>query len=349
MSTEVLCAVIIPVYNGAQTIERCLNALAIQSVPFDSFEIIVVDDGSRDETVQMVQRWGKAHPAINLRLASQANAGPAAARNHGARVAHAPLLLFTDADCAPHPNWIAALWAAFDLNAPMDAADTVAGAKGVYASEQRQLTPRFVQAEYADRYDRMRGVKYIDFVDTYSAAYRRDVFGASGGFDVNFPTASVEDQEFSFRLVQQGYKLLFVPDAVVSHLHDADVAEYWRRKYAIGYWKALVTRRYPDRLVQDSHTPQVLKVQMVLWVAIGGLLPLAVLGSLYKPLQKAWWLIGFLLGGFIFSAWPFVTKLQRRATIPAWFTLPMLAVRALALGLGFAHGLWRFGLRSKDA
>ncbi|MEZ4710784.1 MAG: glycosyltransferase [Caldilineaceae bacterium] len=348
MPTEARCAVIVPVYNGAQTIERCLNALAVQSAPAAAFEIIVVDDGSRDETAQVVHRWRSAHPAINLRLVQQANAGPAAARNHGARVAKAPLLLFTDADCAPQPNWIAALSAPFDLSAPMDAAATVAGAKGVYASEQRQLTPRFVQAEYEDRYDRMRGLEHIDFVDTYSAAYRRDVFLASGGFDATFPTASVEDQEFSFRLVQQGYKLVFVPAAVVSHLHDADVADYWRRKYAIGYWKALVTRRYPDRLVQDSHTPPVLKLQMALWAGILGLLPLALLGIFYKPLQKGWMPIGFLFGGFLVSARPFAAKLRKRAAIPAWFTLPMLAVRALALGLGFAHGLARFGLRGKD-
>ncbi|MEZ4661012.1 MAG: hypothetical protein R2911_25965 [Caldilineaceae bacterium] len=158
----------------------------------------------------------------------------------------------------------------------------------------------------------------------------------------------MEDQEFSFRLVQQGTSW-FSPAAVVSHLHDADVADYWRRKYAIGYWKALVTRRYPDRLVQDSHTPQVLKLQMALWAGIAGLLPLALLGNFYKPLQKVWLPIGFLLGGFLFSARPFVAKLQQRAAIPAWFTLPMLAVRALALGLGFAHGVIRFGLRDDDS
>lgn len=349
MADEALCSVIIPVYNGARTIERCLNALAAQSVTSSRFEIIVVDDGSQDETARVVTEWGTHHPTFCLRLVQQANAGPAAARNAGAAVATAPLLLFTDADCAPQPGWVAALCAPFQEPCEAGNKEVVAGAKGIYTSKQQTLAPRFVQAEYEDRYDRMSGLDRIDFIDTYSAAYRREIFLSSGGFDSRFPTASVEDQEFSFRLVQQGYRLVFAPGAVVEHLHDANVTEYWRRKYAIGYWKALVTRRYPERLVQDSHTPQVLKLQMMLWGGISGLLPLAILGLFWKPLQKLWWFVALLVGAFVFSAQPFASKVRRRSAIPIWFTLLMLAIRALALGTGFAHGVITFGLRSKGS
>ena len=120
---------------------------------------------------------------------------------------------------------------------------TVAGAKGEYQTCQRELVARFVQQEYQDRYDRMARQSQIDFVDTYSAAYRRNIFLAAGGFDTTFPTASVEDQEFSFRLEEQGHRLVFVPGAIVYHQHDRSVGEYVRRKYRIGFWKALVTRR----------------------------------------------------------------------------------------------------------
>ena len=108
----------------------------------------------------------------------------------------------------------------------------------------------------------MAGVESIDFVDTYSAAYRRDIFLANGGFDSTFPTASVEDQEFSFRLAEKGYRLVFVPAAKVFHRHNHTLSAYIRRKFLIGYWKVLVTRRHPGRAVRDSHTPQALKLQM---------------------------------------------------------------------------------------
>ena len=224
-------SVIVPVYNGAAIIRRCLDAIASQQLAPDHFELIVVDDGSKDQTAEVVQSWFVAHPQIRGRYVHQTNAGPAAARNHGAQVASAPLLLFTDGDCAPTEGWIEALSAPFDD-------ESVMGAKGTYRTAQSELSARFVQAEYEDRYDRMLGQERIDFIDTYSAAYRRDIFLENGGFDPIFTTASVEDQEFSFRLAQKGYKLIFAPAATVAHIHDESLAEYMRRKYWIGYWKA---------------------------------------------------------------------------------------------------------------
>lgn len=91
------------------------DAVASQQLAPDHFELIVVDDGSKDqETAEAVQSWFAAHPQIRGRYVHQTNAGPAAARNHGAQVASAPLLLFTDGDCAPTEGWIEALSAPFD-------------------------------------------------------------------------------------------------------------------------------------------------------------------------------------------------------------------------------------------
>jgi len=329
------CSVVVPVYNGARTIVRCLDALAAQTVAPERYEIIVVDDGSTDATAEVVRAWRAAHTHINLTLLRQANGGPAAARNHGAQMARAPLLLFTDADCAPLPTWLEALAAPF-------ADVSVTGAKGAYVTEQTGLIPRFVQAEYEDRYDRMRGQVQIDFIDTYSAAYRRTVFLENKGFDPIFTTASVEDQEFSFRLAQKGYRLVFAPDARVSHFHDSNLSEYFRRKYYIGFWKALMIRWHPERMVQDSHTPQVLKVQIVLLAAIWGLAALALLGVVLPPLRWAWAGVGAAVLIFLATTLPFVIKLARRSPALALIGPGMLVVRALALGCGYLNGTIHF-------
>ena len=329
------CSVIIPVYNGATTIERCLDALAQQSVAPNSYEIIVVDDGSKDATPVVIQQWIDRHPQHCARLVQQSNAGPAAARNHGAQAALTPLLLFTDADCAPCDDWIEQLTAVFQD-------DTVMGAKGAYLTEQTALAPRFVQAEYEDRYDRMRSQPQIDFIDTYSAAYRRTIFLENGGFDAIFTTASVEDQEFSFRLAQKGYRLVFAPQAQVVHLHDSNITEYARRKFYIGYWKALLTRWHPERMVQDSHTPQVLKVQIVLLALMLGALPFALAGLFWPPLNWLWAGIGLALFAFVVTALPFLLKLGQKSPALALIGPAMLAVRALALGGGFVLGTVHF-------
>jgi hypothetical protein len=94
-------SVIVPLYNKAAHIDRCLDAILGQSL--SDFELIVVNDGSTDGGEKAVERR-RGDP--RLRLVSQANAGPGAARNHGARLAVSPLLAFLDGDDAWHPDYL---------------------------------------------------------------------------------------------------------------------------------------------------------------------------------------------------------------------------------------------------
>ena len=318
-------SVIIPAHQAGKTIDRCLQSLARQTVARETYEVLVVDDGSTDETRARVAAYS------GVRLFTQGHAGPAAARNLGVQHARGAIVLFTDADCEPAQDWLER------MTAPFGDEETV-GAKGAYLTKQRELVARFVQIEYEDRYDlmlrRMTQRDRIDFVDTYAAGYRRDILVVSGGFETCFPSASVEDQELSFRLAQQGHKLVFVPDARVYHWgHAHNVWDYWCTKFNIGYWKVLVHRRYPEKLWQDSHTPQVLKAQIVL-VGIGGF---CLLGSvLWPPL-----LWGLALSGLVFlaSTLPFVYKAWKKDPPVTIIAPGLLFVRALALGMGFAAGL----------
>jgi lipopolysaccharide/colanic/teichoic acid biosynthesis glycosyltransferase/GT2 family glycosyltransferase len=324
-------SVVVPAFNAAGTLSACLTALLNQTVPRSSYEIIVVDDGSLDATADVALPYGDQ----GVRLVRQHNQGAAGARNTGVAHADGDLLLFTDSDCVPQPDWIERMVAAFDDP------ETV-GAKGTYLTCQRRLVPRFVQIEYEDRYDRMRDQERIDFIDTYSAGYRRDIFQQNSGFDVS--VRFVEDQEFSFRLAEKGYKLVFVPEARVSHLHDQDVVEYVERKFNIGVWKARVMQRHPERLANDTHTPPVLKLQILLVFAS---LPLLLMGLALQQLGMAWWhaISGIGVAGvlaFLASGLPFLLKAWRKDRMVALVTPAMLAVRALALGAGYAIGLLRF-------
>jgi lipopolysaccharide/colanic/teichoic acid biosynthesis glycosyltransferase len=330
MSTKPV-SVIVPAFNAATTLGQCLTALLNQTVPRSRYEIIVVDDGSLDATADVATRYGSE----GVQLVRQHNQGAAGARNTGVAHAEGDLLLFTDSDCVPQPDWIERMLAAFDDP------DTV-GAKGTYLTRQRRLVARFVQIEYEDRYDRMRDQERIDFIDTYSAGYRRDVFQKNGGFDIS--VRFVEDQEFSFRLAEKGYKLVFVPEARVSHLHDQDVIEYIERKFNIGVWKARVIQRHPDRLANDTHTPPVLKLQILLLFTS---LPLLLAGLALQQLGLAWWqaIAGVGVAGavaFFASGLPFLFKTWRKDRTVALVTPLMLAIRAMALGAGYAIGMLRF-------
>ena len=309
-------SVIVPAYNAADTIGECLEALRHQNVPRDTHEVIVVDDGSTDETAQIVAR----HGAIVLR---QTNRGAAAARNLGLAAARGSVLLFTDSDCAPAADWIQ------EMIAPLSDVQ-LAGTKGVYRTRQKSLTARFVQIEYEERYDHTARHTYLDLVDTYAACYRRDALLASGGFDPRF--RYLEDQELSFRMAEAGYKMAFCPRAAVYHRHPESWRAYAQKKARIGYWKTFVLRLHPGKAQRDSHTPASVKLQMLL-AALSA--PLAVLALRWELCA---WLLAATLGAFLVSAMPFLAKAWHRDRVVTLICLPALYVRAWSLGLGLAAG-----------
>ena len=317
-------SIIVPAYNAASTLPRCLAALCDQSIDRTTYEIIVGDDGSTDQTAIIAERTLGSNNAQVIRAA---HGGPAQARNLGAQAAHGDLLLFTDADCEPAQNWIERMAAAFDD-------PTIGGAKGVYRTHQRAWVARFVQQEYQEKYDRMHDQSSIDFVDTYSAAYRREVFVNSGGFDPAF--IADEDQELSFRLTARGVRLVFAPDAIVYHQHVTSLLKYLRRKFSIGYWKGLVLRRHPDKAVRDTHTPQVIKMQM-------GLLAAAIsmsLAAIFVPIAVSLVIGPWLL--LLLSMLPLLIKIARRDPPIVLIAPIMIVLRSLGLGTSLAVGLIRF-------
>lgn len=315
-----IASVVIPAYNAASAVSACLKALADQSISRERYEIVVVDDGSQDATRHKVARLG-------ARLLNQPHKGPAAARNLGARESRGEIVLFTDADCVPASDWIETMLAPF-------ADDQIAGAKGVYRTHQKEPVARFVQLEYEDKYDLMRKERYIDFIDTYSAAYRKEVFDKNEGFDPAFPRASGEDVDLSYRLSRGGYKLVFAPEAVVYHRHVDTLRGYFLRKFYIGFWRVLMYRKSPEKMIADSHTPQSLKLQLILAALSVALLPILP----FLP-RLAVWGLGASLVLFLVSSLPFLVKCFKKDPQVGLVALPLLLVRALALGIGFLAGV----------
>jgi cellulose synthase/poly-beta-1,6-N-acetylglucosamine synthase-like glycosyltransferase len=246
-------SVVVPAFQAAATIEQCVLALLAQTLPREEYEVIVVDDGSSDDTATRAEKSG----ARVLRLAR--NMGPAASRNAGVAIARGELVVFTDADCEPTRQFLAAL--TDHLRDP-----DIGGAKGVYLSKQRALVARFVQYEYESRYRHTARQSTLDFVDTYACCFRRADLDQVGGFDSRLRMC--EDQELSFRLAEAGVRIRFAPDARTYHLHCANLWAYMRKKFHIARSKIKVLRRHPGKALHDSHTPQTLKIEVATAYAI---------------------------------------------------------------------------------
>jgi glycosyltransferase involved in cell wall biosynthesis len=316
-------SVIVPVFNGVDKLQKCVNALRCQKTE-RRYEIIVIDDGSTDGGFERISGNG-------VRVFRQPNQGPAAARNLGVEKARGKIVLFTDADCEPVEDWLET------MVCPLED-DAISGVKGAYYTKQKKIVPRFVQLEYESKYEKMAKDRYIDFIDTYSAAFVKEDFLHAGKYDTRYTTASVEDQEFSFRMWDKGYRMVFNPDARVYHSHSGTLGNYLKKKFRIGFWKALVLKDHPNKIARDSHTPQTLKVEMAFSM-------LLFVSLCLWPFNKAFFFLAlFSLMGFLAASSPFVIKLFRKDPVVAFFAPFLLFGRAVSLSLGLLSGALRFSV-----
>jgi len=214
-------SVIVPARDAAPTLGRSLRAICTQQLD-EPFEVLLIDDGSTDDTAAIAARWG---PAVRLVRNDDAVArGPGAARNRGAAEARAPVLAFTDADCFPSPDWLAT-----GLRAIRDGADLVQGAVAPEPGVARTPFDRTVIVSGEN-----------GLYPTANVLVRRDVFAAVGGFRdwlsdhertigrrrfaprdrrrsraVRTPIG--EDTLFAWQARRSGARTAFIPEALVHH------------------------------------------------------------------------------------------------------------------------------------
>jgi GT2 family glycosyltransferase len=208
---HVAVSVVIPTYNRAASLDRLLTALEAQEPVPGGHEVIVVDDGSTDDTPAVVARHA------TVRCLRQQNAGPAAARNRGWRDGSAPLVAFTDDDTVPERAWLVDLTAAFEAQPSLDAVG------GRIDSLDGGFLADFVQLE-GQVHHKVQPDGDVLFLVTANSAWRREALTELGGFDESFSFASGEDTDLSLRAVRRGFKLAVVDAAGVRHEHRATLS-----------------------------------------------------------------------------------------------------------------------------
>ena len=193
--------------NRSRRLARMLEALRAQTLASDRFEVIVVDDGSTDDTAEVLaaeQERGE----LDLRVVRrEAAGGRAAARNAGWPLARAPLVCFTDDDCRPEPGWLEAMLAAVEDHAPQEV--VVQGWIKPDPEEVPLLGPR----------SRSLGNDGLDgWFPTANIAYPRDLLAWLGGFDEDaFPRYGGEDTDLGWRATYHGVPIVFCREALVHH------------------------------------------------------------------------------------------------------------------------------------
>lgn len=293
---------------------------------YKNYEVIVVDDGSKDNTLDKVRKFR------NVKLIKQDHKGPAAARNLGVKHSKGDIILFTDADCVPDKNWIKNM-----INPFKD--KKIVGVGGTYKTLNRNsLIARFVGYEIEERHEKLKKEKYTDFIGTYSAAYRKDIFLKFDGFDKSFPMASAEDPDLSFKMNEAGLKMVFQPKAFVYHKHPDTLFKFLKVKFWRGYWRVLLYKKHQGKMFRHKYTPKSIYVEifltymtfLVLFFSLFQTIPFLltlILGII--PLFVAF-LLGLRLSFNIF---------KKDKTIGLLSSSILIILRNLAIGLGIIYGL----------
>lgn len=207
-SGQVRLSVIVPVHGGGNMLAASLRALRGSDLPAPSWELIVVDDASRDDSAAVAGNW--ADTVISLEGTPR---GPAHARNRGAEAARGSILAFVDADVLVHPSTLRQL---------VEALDEEPGAAAVFGAYDQQPAARGLVSQYRNLLHHYVHATNEGDADTFWAgcgAIRRADFVAAGGFDARrYPRPQIEDIALGYRLRALGRRVLLRPDIQATHL-----------------------------------------------------------------------------------------------------------------------------------
>lgn len=238
-----LLSVIVPTFERPEVVRQLLASLVEQDLPASAFEVLVVDDGSRDPLTLDVN----AYP-FRLTLLHQANAGPAAARNRAIAAARAPWLVIFNDDAIPAKDVLRSHLFR-QLESPTDRA-----VLGRFDFAPEKLAQPFTQLMQRTpllfEYTQMKNGQSHDwrYFYTCNLSIPRRCVEAVGGFDAAFPHAICEDVELGYRLHKElGVKVFFDAAIMALHDHDMSIDRYVRRQRLLGINVHRMARKHNDQ------------------------------------------------------------------------------------------------------
>ena len=235
-------SIILPTYNRLQMLQQVVSSLRTQDYPHDSFEIIIINDGSPDDTAQ----WLAAQPAvlegIAFKYINGQQGGPCRARNAGIAAARGELLAFIDDDCIAEPDWLR------QLAMMMGDKQQVSVGGRIIPFECDSLISRYcTHINYNDT--AVRANKSLPFLNAANMLLRTQILELTGKFDESLTLPMAEDYELSCRMRDHGITFLACPDAIVHHRNKDTFQSIHRAVYHQARGMAIIfRRRHPDQV-----------------------------------------------------------------------------------------------------
>lgn len=275
--------VLLAVRDAAHEVAGQLDALAAQEWS-QAWELVVVDNGSRDHTREIVEGYRDRLPRLRLIEAAD-RSGQAYALNEGIRAARADAIAFCDADDEVAPGWVAAMGEALQRHEFVAARSDVTKLNEPWLLATREPQPpgRLSTTSFAP---------YAPYAGSSSLGVRRSVHEALRGFDESMPV--MFDLDYCLRAHRRGIELTLVPNALMHYRYRSGLRPTFRQARTYAEHMALVQRRHEDRSAR-SRKP---------WLLRGWKPILRELPSIHRRASRAKlaWLLGWQVGRFVGSA-----------------------------------------------
>jgi len=259
MSPQV--SIVIPVMNRAEELRRCLASLTRLAYPRERVQIIVVDDGSSDDS----PRVGRDFGALVVPSGGRGR-GPAAARNVGAAIAGGEILAFIDSDCSASQEWLNELIPAFSDPAMAAVGGQVDGMCTASAVDRYEAVMSSLSIGSRERSGNRGNDTF--YLPSCNLLVRRTVFTAVGGFNDTMHVG--EDVDLTWRLRDHGWTIAYLPAGNILHEHRSSLRSFMSRRFDYGTSEGMLQLLHPRRRKQ-----MVIPPVLALVLAIGLLAPLA--------------------------------------------------------------------------
>ncbi|MBU0708461.1 glycosyltransferase [Patescibacteria group bacterium] len=239
-------SVIIPVYNGEETIKRSMEAIFNQTIERKVYEVIVINDGSTDGTQVILQRLKSSY---TFQLITQANLGAAISRNQGIKKASQEIIVLIQDDIIVDPNFLAEHLRFHQMH---DRENTAVVGFTTWDPRMR-ITPFMRWLEHGGPqfdYDRIKGKLEVDHLAFYTCnlSVRRSFINKVGLLNENFSLPGVtayEDTEWGWRLAENGLRIWYNLSAIAYHHHPRTLVDVCQRRYREGKMSHVLYEEHP--------------------------------------------------------------------------------------------------------
>ena len=330
-------SIIVPVFNRPNEVDELLESLSHQT--FRDFEVIIVEDGSKIPCKDVCDKYADI---LDLHYYAKPNSGPGQSRNYGAERASGEWVIVLDSDVVLPEGYLHSV----DERLKMKA-DAWGGPDAAH--------PDFTPIQKAISYSMtsffttggIRGGKAkLDkfFPRSYNMGIRRDVYMELGGFSkMRFG----EDIDFSYRIVEAGYKTMLIPEAWVWHKRRTDFRKFFRQVYNSGIARINLEKRHPGTLKLVHLLPMVFTVGvigLVLLSAVGRLLMYYCGNDQWRWLCLLPWLPIVLYSLLIFID----SSIRNRSLRVGLLSIPAAFTQLMGYGFGFIESWWKRCVLKQD-